>query len=365
MHKIKGILVSILLLLSMLAIIAPISAGTINVYPGNDLATILTNAASGDTVYIHAGTYTISNPINITDKNITIIGDGPSSTIVNLVNNGRIDAQMSGALSSNITVNISDISFIGDETLTPNSLVIITGESADFSMIVNITGCVFNRSSTQSIAFYADNPNGIIATIKNCELMNASSSGAAGIHSYGYSQVTVTNCLIYDNYYGMRFEGSSQGNVQSSTIDNNSYAGIDYPTAEATGYVIDSIVTNNTTYGILKSGGAGTVTCTYNNVWNNGTDYSGTTAGAGSISQNPLYATGRLGAYYLSNSSPCVDKGSATAASLGLDKMTTRADERWDTDTVDLGYHYVSNWVSKKSLPIAKILEILKLNKNK
>ncbi|NMC60811.1 MAG: hypothetical protein GYA51_15715, partial [Candidatus Methanofastidiosa archaeon] len=114
----------------MLAIIAPISAGTINVYPGNDLATILTNAASGDTVYIHAGTYTISNPINITDKNITIIGDGPSSTIVNLVNNGRIDAQMSGALSSNITVNISDISFIGDETLTPNSLVIITGESA-------------------------------------------------------------------------------------------------------------------------------------------------------------------------------------------------------------------------------------------
>jgi hypothetical protein len=34
MNKIKGILVSTLLLLSLLTIIAPVSAGTIHVYPG-------------------------------------------------------------------------------------------------------------------------------------------------------------------------------------------------------------------------------------------------------------------------------------------------------------------------------------------
>ena len=44
--------------------------------------------------------------------------------------------------------------------------------------------------------------------------------------------------------------------------------------------------------------------------------------------------------------------------------MTTRTDERWDTGTVDMGYHYASNWLGKRGLPIEFILKILKGNKN-
>lgn len=59
MNKIKGILVLTLLLLTLLTIIAPASAGTIHVYPGDDLESKINSASSGDTVYIHAGTYAV------------------------------------------------------------------------------------------------------------------------------------------------------------------------------------------------------------------------------------------------------------------------------------------------------------------
>lgn len=366
MNKIKGILITGLLLLSMLTIIAPVSAGTIHVYPGDNISTKLISAVSGDTVYVHAGTYPVSSYIPIRDKNLTIIGDGASNTILNFAGSGRLFVGLESG-SSNITVNISGITLKADPISTPIIILRFYNnfDNSNLTLTGNVKDCVFDKAGWQCLRADADhNDSYLIVTIENCEFKNATNS-ATGIHSFGYSQVTVKNCLIHDNYYGIRNEGiNSLVTVQSCTIDKN-VRGVDYATAGAEGSVKDSIITNNTDYGILKSGGSGTVTATYNNVWSNGTDYSGTTAGVGSISQNPSYATGRLGAYYLSQSSPSVDKGSASAASLGLDKMTTRTDERWDTGTVDMGYHYVSNWLGKRGLPIGKILEILKLNKNK
>jgi hypothetical protein len=40
------------------------------------------------------------------------------------------------------------------------------------------------------------------------------------------------------------------------------------------------------------------------------------------------------------SNSPCLDRGSGTAVDMGLDAMTTRADEETDTGNVDMGYHY-------------------------
>lgn len=88
MNKIKGILISTLLLLSILTIITPVSAGTVHVYPGDDIRAKLLGAASGDTVYVHAGSYTINSSTNINNKGLTIIGDGASSTAINFVGAG-------------------------------------------------------------------------------------------------------------------------------------------------------------------------------------------------------------------------------------------------------------------------------------
>lgn len=362
MNKIKGILISTLLLLSILTIIAPVSAGTVHVYPGDDIRAKLLGAASGDTVYVHAGSYTINSSTNINNKSLTIIGDGASSTTINFVDtNTKIYFYMHPGPGT--TINISGITFKGDSTSTPNNLLeFYNNDSTTKTMMdVKVTDCVFDKALQSIVKAGAYDTNMQSVTIENCEFKNAGVFG--GLEAHGHSQVIVKNCLFHDNVYGLTFADTSQATIQSCTLDKNK-VGILITSNTSSNTIKDCIITNNALDGISKSG-TSTLTNTYNNVWNNGTNYSGTTAGADSISQNPSYATGRLGSYYLSPSSPCVDKGSASSASIGLDKMTTRTDEHWDTGTVDMGYHYPSNRGPQTSLPIDFILKLLKKNKNK
>ena len=64
---------------------------------------------------------------------------------------------------------------------------------------------------------------------------------------------------------------------------------------------------------------------------------TGELGGVGNIGGDPLFVTGPLGDYYLSqiaagqgSDSPCVDAGSDTAENLGLDSRTTRTDHGSD-----------------------------------
>ncbi len=68
--------------------------------------------------------------------------------------------------------------------------------------------------------------------------------------------------------------------------------------------------------------------------------------GPGMIDSDPLFIEGVDGFHYLSQTaagqaidSPCLDRGSASAADLGLDRSTTRTDLVPDSGTVDMGYH--------------------------
>jgi hypothetical protein len=69
------------------------------------------------------------------------------------------------------------------------------------------------------------------------------------------------------------------------------------------------------------------------------------------IQNDPCFVTGPLGDYYLSQintndpnqtaDSPCVNTGNGLAIDVGLSSpYTTRTDEVFDTDKVDMGYHY-------------------------
>jgi hypothetical protein len=69
--------------------------------------------------------------------------------------------------------------------------------------------------------------------------------------------------------------------------------------------------------------------------------------GSGNMGSDPLFTTGILGGYYLSQiasgqgaDSPCLNSGSDTVESLGLDETTTRTDQVFDVATADIGYHY-------------------------
>jgi hypothetical protein len=66
--------------------------------------------------------------------------------------------------------------------------------------------------------------------------------------------------------------------------------------------------------------------------------------GAGMIDADPLFVTGPMGDYYLSQlaagqgtDSPCVDTGDPTSAMI---IGTTRTDEIQDSGVVDMGFHY-------------------------
>ena len=66
----------------------------------------------------------------------------------------------------------------------------------------------------------------------------------------------------------------------------------------------------------------------------------------GCIDQDPLFVSGPLHKFYLSQTtagqavdSPCVDAGSDTAENLGLNELSTRTDGMPDEGVVDMGYH--------------------------
>jgi hypothetical protein len=357
MNKIKGILVSTLLLLSLLTIIAPVSAGTIHVYPGDDLESKINSASSGDTVYIHAGTYAVDDLIVIQDKSLTLIGDGDRNTIIVRSPIPPLPPYWVFEFIANgipVTIDISKIYF---NAPSGTSSFIFYGNNP---MNVNIDNCRFNNSAID----LGSNPsNLIIATIQNCEF----EKGEGVYLDNGERQITIKNCLFYDCMeYAIIARNKFQLTVQSCTIDKSINddgihveGGID-----ASLTVKDSIITNNPGNGIYNDGTVN-VTSIYNNVWNNGTNYSGVTPGIGSISKDPHYTTGRLGNYYLSFLSPSVDKGSTLAAILGLADRTTRIDEKWDTLTIDMGYHYPSNRGPGTSLPIDFIIKLLKGNRCK
>lgn len=73
-------------------------------------------------------------------------------------------------------------------------------------------------------------------------------------------------------------------------------------------------------------------------------------SGTGNISDDPLFTSGPLGDYYLSQmatgdpdetmDSSCMDSGSGLASGHVMDSLVTRTDEVSDTGTVDMGYHY-------------------------
>ena len=75
--------------------------------------------------------------------------------------------------------------------------------------------------------------------------------------------------------------------------------------------------------------------------------WTGALPGVANSGADPLFASGPLGDYYLSQitagqpaDSPCVDAGSNPATYFEMDHLTTRTDNAADVGMIDIGYHY-------------------------
>ncbi|MFZ1552257.1 MAG: right-handed parallel beta-helix repeat-containing protein [Anaerolineae bacterium] len=161
----------------------------------------------------------------------------------------------------------------------------------------------------------------------------------------------IRNNLIRENQAAQNGGGvylqAGTPQFSNNTVDNNDAQGpgdglVVQGGAVAT--VRENIITNNAR-GINVQGA--TVTPIANDVWNNTTNYINLAPDTASISQNPYFTSGPLGAFYLSQTaagqtvnSPAVNAGARTAVAASVDTRTTRTDEVLDSGVVDMGFHY-------------------------
>ncbi len=165
-----------------------------------------------------------------------------------------------------------------------------------------------------------------------------------------YIETDLKNNLIRDNQTttyggGLLIDGDGEGifNLGQQTIVGNlaSWLGDGlavYDSNASTVDAKDSIFYFNN--GDDAYDGPGTTSISYS-------DIEEGFSGAGNISADPLFVTGPLGGYYLSQidageaeNSPCLNVGSDLASRFGMDNLTTRSDEVSDSGIVDLGLHY-------------------------
>lgn len=186
---------------------------------------------------------------------------------------------------------------------------------------INSGGGIYEREGPSSDIFnsvFSNNSaifGGGIYTIFNCNTIlvnctfnnNSASTRGGGLRIYTDSAMTVTNTILWGDTSPQGPEIAMWGNA-SIDID---YSDVDGGETEILKDVTSAVV------------------------W-----------GENNIESNPVFVAGIMFDYYLSQTtagesvtSPCVDSGSDTAVSLGLQDLTTRTDGVGDAGVVDMGFH--------------------------
>jgi parallel beta-helix repeat protein len=236
---------------------------------------------------------------------------------------------------STIIDNIAEAWDGGGIACDTNSLPIITDCIIKDNMAFDDGGGIACRSSSS-------------ATIKNCAISgNEAGDNGGGIYCSGSSSPTITNCVISANEVvmwggGVYCTGYSDATITNCTIVGNTAiddGGGIYCVENSAPVITNSILWGDAPNEIGTSIG-GSPVVTYS-------DVQGGWMGTGVLVADPLFVSGPLGDYYLSQvsagqaqDSPCVDEGDPATDSWGWSSLTTGTDQEFDTGTVDMGYHY-------------------------
>lgn len=175
---------------------------------------------------------------------------------------------------------------------------------------------------------------GASVQMRNCEAQNSKVSCLAGFYS---STLDIRNML----FTGTKVSGIDLWMTTDVSASNCTIVGQNLPSITDYGiysYRSAPAINNSILWGSSEE----LVDCSA--IYS---DIEGGAPGIGNISADPLFMSGPLGDYYLSQilagnplTSPCVDAGSDTTENLDLDAMTTRIDHVSDEGIVDMGYHY-------------------------
>ncbi|MBN1796204.1 MAG: S8 family serine peptidase [Sedimentisphaerales bacterium] len=199
-----------------------------------------------------------------------------------------------------------------------------------------------------------------MVSIENCLIAkNSAGFSGGGITSSWHSYTKMDLCTIADNFLlGSGYGGglcSSYGNytrikdsiLWGNTALNGKQIAV-RPSSRPSSVVAE--------FSDIQGGGVYVQPpSTGGNIWvDTGGNSFKVGSGGGVIGADdgdePLFVSSLLGDYYLSQTatghegqdedSPCVDAGSNTAYNRGMNKYTTRTDQVFDTDVVDMGFHH-------------------------
>jgi M6 family metalloprotease-like protein len=271
---------------------------------------------------------------------------------------------------------IADCNVVSNSAYQGGGVYFVGGET-------NISRCIFERNEAD---FDFAQGGGIFCFDSNSVFVdshindNQTTGSGGGLYLSDNVLVQIRNCLITNNS-----AGDSGGGITSSWYSNTS--------------IVNSTIADNIAERILPTQEeviGGGLLCSFNSnvdvidsiIWGNNSDtvgpqiavagtdpynplpatlrisYSDVQGGVGeifvdvgqndpnemwgigNINEDPLFATGLLGDYYLSHvqagqsaDSPCVDAGSTDVRTAGMDVYLTRTDNQLDQHVVDMGFH--------------------------
>ncbi|MHC4282598.1 MAG: S8 family serine peptidase [Planctomycetota bacterium] len=240
---------------------------------------------------------------------------------------------------------------ITDCTISNNTAVYYGGGIDCFYASPAIRNCIITDNHTLDNTGIGGGVNCEQASpkIEHCFITNNNANNVGGGVACYYSSPSIFNCFIIGNSATYQ-SGGIDCEISSPTITNCTI--FENTAAEGGGILADQ-----NSLPAIKN-------CI---VWGNGDDLYGCSAtysciqdgdpGTGNINSDPLFLTGPLGDYYLTQiaagqltDSPCLNAGNSSMPppmSLQLIKRTTRTDgdvnnpDTWDVNIIDMGAHYM------------------------
>jgi hypothetical protein len=109
------------------------SGTTINVAAGGNIQSALNSAKAGSVVLLAAGTYSLSSTLTMTTNNVTLMGAGPSSTIIqfsgadsDIIDIGNTSSWSSSVSCSGVTQGATSITAASASGISVGDLVVIS-----------------------------------------------------------------------------------------------------------------------------------------------------------------------------------------------------------------------------------------------
>ncbi len=331
---------------------------------------------TGDTVLVAGGHYILTNTITIT-KQVALLGTaGPEATWIDgnherrclLIRGNAIvsgftimngfDAagygggvQMTNGLLANCTIS-NNISkeygggiYLANVGIVSNCLIIgnsVTNKYGGGIAVYNsgrVVNCdIIQNSATGVVDATAGGVQLNNGFVENCRIIsNSSVFGGGVLKGFG----TLRNCLVAHNQSGIQGGGvyiiqGAAGAIENCTIVSNRNNGIGCH-ALAIGYVANSVIYSNAANVSSPAGVSFTNCCV---------TPTNSLAGAGNITNAPLFVDFAAGDFQLAPGSPCINAGVYQPwMADALDLAGHRRLDRF-TGVVDIGaYEYVSRGV--------------------